>query len=138
MSEGDGAPLPSDNEGPQLEFPPGEGVQEYTESFWFITEDGKVVVQPPHGDELKNDEDEPAYVWKIDGKISNKTLSHKSTGKREALIIQERALIRAHYRNWTSKDTWTEDERVSSLFKDASMSTTILKSNLLCLNSLLA
>lgn len=128
MSDEGQSPPPVEHEPSDREWPPSDNRGEYAESYWFISDDGKVVVQPPEGDKLLKDPKQPAYVWRIENKIRNETKSYRASGKRETFVIEGRNLVRLHYRFWPTNTYWVEDEEVKKHFADKTLTTTMLKS----------
>ena len=106
------------------EFSPGEA-KDYLECYWFISVEGKVVVEPPAGGDHEGKE--RAVVWPVKTNFTLKTFTTDGK-KREAFKSEKYFLIKQHYKKWSKSNHWDEHEQIAALFKQDNLTATVLKS----------
>jgi hypothetical protein len=109
------------------EVDPAGGTGEYKQSYWFVSSDGKVVIEPH---DLTAESQTSAVVVRITQDFTSKTLQEQPA-KRECLIVEDNwKLDRQYYLKWKDAKFWSEDPPVSLLLRNQKLSLVVLKSKL--------
>ena len=118
---------PHDPAGDDQEYARSQDKKEYMQSYWFISKDGKVVVEA-HG---SNDDKEYAVTWNLTSPFRTQSITTADGGKQEAFLNDEYYLLRKYWRKWSKSERWVVDRRIDKLFSEKDLSAVMLKSKCL-------
>ena len=96
-------------------------------SYWFISKDGKVVVEA-HG---SNDDKEYAVTWNLTSPFRTQSITTADGGKTETFLNDDYYLLRKYFRKWSKSERWVVDRRIDKLFSEKDLSAVQLKSKCL-------
>ena len=113
--------------GDDQEYDRSQDKKEYMSSYWFISKDGKVVVEA-HG---SNDDKEYAVTWNLISPFRTQSITTADGGKQEAFLNDEYYLLRKYWRKWSKSEHWVVDRRIDKLFSEKDLSAVMLKSKCL-------
>lgn len=93
-----------------VEQPPdGLKSSEFMDQYWFISDDGKVVVEPPTAYRAGKFK---AFVWYMDENVRK-----RKHAKRDFIVSKEFFLAPEHYKYWSPKKLWTEHKGIAEKMK---------------------
>jgi hypothetical protein len=102
--------------------------KEYLDSFWFISEKGKVIVEP-HPEDPKPTDQPSAIAIPIVSPVNYKTLPKNRNREATAVFIIENFLLsRKHYKKWHGSQVWNELPSVYSVVRQKEETMSKIKS----------